>query len=138
MAVVQVKKAMKNKHTKLEIMTIEKKDIEIKNQLGGITLSKLKKDHLGRVLLEIQISDKYIYQRLEEVEATIKALQERREEMIKSITSDKEEREENEKLALPEPIVGWQSEQLCGKPNCTRQKLENSPLCSYHWDIANS
>lgn len=27
---------------------------------------------------------------------------------------------------------------LCGKPNCNRLKLENSPLCSYHWDIANS
>ncbi len=34
-------------------------------------------------------------------------------------------------------VVG-QSEQLCGKPNCTRQKLENSPLCTYHWDISNS
>jgi len=28
--------------------------------------------------------------------------------------------------------------ELCGKPNCNRQKLDNSPLCSYHWDIANS
>jgi hypothetical protein len=34
---------------------------------------------------------------------------------------------------------GYSSEvALCGKPNCNRQKLDNSPLCSYHWDIANS
>lgn len=45
----------------------------------------------------------------------------------------------------PEPL--WKSYdldvedgevELCGKPNCNRIKLENSPLCSYHWDIANS
>ena len=28
--------------------------------------------------------------------------------------------------------------ELCEKPNCNRVKLDNSPLCSYHWDIANS
>ena len=27
--------------------------------------------------------------------------------------------------------------ELCEKPNCNRVKLDNSPLCSYHWDIAN-
>jgi len=44
----------------------------------------------------------------------------------------------NHKQALNIADVVGQSEQLCGKPNCNRQKLENSPLCSYHWDIANS
>lgn len=39
---------------------------------------------------------------------------------------------------LMQTNVVWQSEQLCGKTKCNRQKLDNSPLCSYHWDIANS
>jgi len=25
----------------------------------------------------------------------------------------------------------------CEKPNCNQVKLDNSPLCAYHWDIAN-
>ena len=36
------------------------------------------------------------------------------------------------------PIVVDSEAELCGKPKCTRHKLDNSPLCSYHWDIANS
>ena len=36
------------------------------------------------------------------------------------------------------PVVVVPKGTLCGKPNCNRQKLDNSPLCSYHWDIANS
>lgn len=45
---------------------------------------------------------------------------------------------ESQILALRIPDVVGRSEQLCGKPNCNRQKLDNSPLCSYHLDIANS
>ena len=40
--------------------------------------------------------------------------------------------------ALNIPVVVDSEAELCGKPNCNKEKLQNSPLCSYHWDIANS
>lgn len=47
--------------------------------------------------------------------------------------------EEMEELVnLTIPVVVDSEAELCGKPNCNRQKLDNSPLCYYHWDIANS
>jgi len=36
------------------------------------------------------------------------------------------------------PIVSFSEAELCSKPNCNRPKLDSSPLCSYHFDIANS
>ena len=33
-------------------------------------------------------------------------------------------------------FIEMQEAELCEKPNCNRQKLDNFPLCSYHWDIA--
>lgn len=56
-------------------------------------------------------------------------------EFIKNTIDDVEGRIKRHEII--HNVVG-QSEQLCGKPNCNRQKLDNSPLCSYHWDIANS
>lgn len=35
-------------------------------------------------------------------------------------------------------IVSNSETSVCEKPNCNRPKLDNSPLCAYHWDIANS
>lgn len=39
------------------------------------------------------------------------------------------------KKSLPIHDVVLQSEQLCGKSNCNRQKLEGNVYCSYHYDI---
>ena len=35
-------------------------------------------------------------------------------------------------------LVSFSEAELCSKPNCNRPKLDSSPLCSYHFDIANS
>ena len=57
----------------------------------------------------------------------------------KSLWSYNSEDYTNEKLLLIYYLEKQDSEVgVCGKPNCNRQKLDNSPLCSYHWDIANS
>lgn len=65
-------------------------DITIENHLGRIVICEILKpgvnqDHLGRVLLKIEMSDKCIYQRVEEVTKTIKALQLRKNEMLEEI-----------------------------------------------------
>jgi hypothetical protein len=33
------------------------------------------------------------------------------------------------------PVVVDSEEELCGKSNCNRQKLEGNVYCSYHYDI---
>lgn len=38
-----------------------------------------------------------------------------------------------EKVTITDVVL--QSEQLCGKSNCNRQKLEGNVYCSYHYDI---
>lgn len=59
------------------------------------------------------------------------------ESIFDFLNEDIEELQEKVKsFALP--CVIFSEAELCGKPNCNKPKLDNSPLCSYHWDIANS
>ena len=59
---------------------------------------------------------------------------------LEQIANDKDKRQEIlNAQAESQNVTGNECEKVvCGKPNCTREKLDNSPLCAYHWDIANS